>query len=179
MGQGVRQQASVGTLAVDDAKAELHRIEEDLLYTEKANFQMCNLWIALYWVLGIPSAVTGALAGLSATEIWLAGYAPLLAFLAAVLSSLTTVINPNQRATASHLAGVRFSDLRNRARRARTLYLSSMSSVEIKECIESIAKDKVEILSQTPHTGGLAYRLAKRSIEKHRSHINDVDVVKV
>lgn len=156
-------------------RAELLRIEEDLLWSEKANFQLCSIWATLYWVLGVPSALLAALTGLSATEVLLADWTGYLGLGTTISTTLTTAINPTQRSQHAHQSGVGYADLRARVRRFRELRLEFSENHQFFDEIESFGREKSELQRQSPHTGGLPYLLAKRSIERQKTHIHDVD----
>jgi hypothetical protein len=156
-------------------RSELLRIEEDLLWSEKANFQLCSIWSSLYWFLGVPSALLAALTGLSATEVLLADWTGYLGLGTTVFTTLATVINPTKRSQHAHQSGVGYSDLRSRVRRFRELRLEFSEDYKFFDEVEAFGREKSELQRQSPHTGGLPYWLAKRSIEYQRTHIHKVD----
>lgn len=160
----------------DAQTRECLRIEEDLLYSENANFAVCTIWATAYWVLGIPSALAAALTGLSATEVLLKDWTGTLGLTTTVLTALLTVLNPSQKAQTAHQGGVAFSGLRARVRRFRDLKLAfSEPSMQYFDVIEAFGIEKADLIKATPHTGGLPYWLARRSIEKTKTHVHEAD----
>lgn len=157
-----------------DLEREFLNMEEDLLYSEKANFQICNVWGVIYWILGLSNATLAALAGFASSDIFLAEHSAFFGLSVAIIAALMTFINPNRRAEVSHKAGVSFSDLRGRVRRYREHKLTRRSEEEAIEALEEFASLKTQLLSSTPHTGLLAYWLAKISIRR-RQHLNQVE----
>ncbi|MBM9595737.1 SLATT domain-containing protein [Rhodobacteraceae bacterium MCCB 386] len=151
---------------------EASRIEEDVLYSEKANFQVATLWQWSNFVLGLASALSAALTGLSSTGAIFPESTHRFAVATAVLTVLLTFLEPARQASLRHLAGTSFAALRSRARRFREIdVFSSASEQALREKLEILSEEKARLIASTPHTGGLPYWLSSRSIkrEQHRN----------
>jgi hypothetical protein len=145
---------------------EAERLEEDVLYAEKQHFSMATIWRRLHLWLGIPSALLAALAGVSALNSH-PGVAACLAVGSVILTSLMTFLQPERAATQHHQAGILYSDLRGKFRRLRLIDASDgADAADLKKKLESYAASKTEVMKASPHIGGLAYRIAKKSIRR-------------
>jgi len=150
------------------------KIFEDVLYSEKAQFGMATIWGALHWILGIPSVVLSATAGLTILKNQTT-VAAVCAGTATVLTALLTLLDPKKLAKERYEAGVQFNVLRNDIGRFIELDLSEGTIPNnARQRIEEFALRKAELLKSTPHTGGLPYWLARISMRK-RQHIYEVD----
>lgn len=97
---------------------EAERLEEDVLFAEKQHFSMATVWRRIHLLLGVPSAILAALAGVSALKSYPA-LAASLAMTSAVLTALLTFLDPKKNASAHHNAGVSCSSLRGELTCAR------------------------------------------------------------
>jgi hypothetical protein len=57
--------ASEDASFVDELRREADRLEEDILYSEKAHFAIATVWSRINYILGIPAAMLAAVAGIS------------------------------------------------------------------------------------------------------------------
>jgi len=164
-------------MTVAELKAEARRLEEDLLWTEKAHFQSATVWRWVHWLIGIPSSIAATIAGLSAVKQSSPSVTIFFAIAAAVLSTLLTFLNPLKTARESHNAGVRCNALRGKVRRYYQIDLSDTTDLKkARENLEKLADLKAHLIETTPHIGGLPYWLARLSIERgqHAYEADDV-----
>ena len=153
---------------------QARRIQEDSLYSEKAHFAMATFWGSLHWILGIPSAVLSATAGLTILE-GQTTVAAVCAALATVLTTLLTFLDPKKSAKDRHEAGVQFNTLWNDIGRFIELDFSEDAIPDnARQRIGEFAERKAKLIGASPHTGGLPYWLARISIDR-RQHIHEVD----
>lgn len=152
---------------------EAQRLEEDALYAEKQHFSMATVWSRIHFMLGIPATIAAALAGVTVINEQVA-VAVGLSITSAVLTALLTFLNPEKAATAHHAAGVRYSELRGRARRLHLIDGGIHQEGQLRETLELLWLEKTRIMEAAPHVGGLAYRLAKASIGR-KEHRHAVD----
>lgn len=146
---------------------EAARLDEDALYSEKSHFSVGTVWKRIHYVLGIPACVLAALAGVSKGTS-LAEFVPALAIASSALTGLLTFLAPDRSAAQHIAAGKAYSELRGRLRRFISIYAQpgGQSVVALAKQLEELAVRKVEIQRTSPHTGGLAYRMAKASITR-------------
>jgi len=160
------------TLLEDEAK----RLEEDLLWSMVANFQIATYWRVLHWIVGIPSVIIAAATGVAAVKAGNPDLIAILAVVSAVFGALSTFMNPQRSAREFHNSGVRCSALRGKLRRYWQIDVAraELSDETLRKSLEKLAEEKSHLMETTPHTGGLAYWMAHRSIAKgHNKHLVD------
>ena len=153
---------------------EAARLEEDVLYAEKQHFSMATVWSAMHFLLGLPSAVLAAFAGVKAISAE-PQTAAALAIASAALTAILTFLDPGKKAALHHNAGVLYSGIRGRIRRFRLLDVPGVTDTgKNRAALEEMATEKSKLMQSSPHIGGLAYALAKRSIEQgQHKHVAD------
>lgn len=156
-------------LLVDEAK----RLEEDLLWSMTACFQVATWWRMLHWAIGIPSVLAAALTGIKAVKTGDPQTLAYLAIASAILSALATFVNPGRSAREFHNAGVRCSALKGKLRRYWQIDATS-DYPNLRKNLEKLADEKSHLMETMPHTGGLPYWLAGRSIRKEQ-HKHEID----
>lgn len=162
----------------DAIAAEAKRIEEDLLWNQAANFQTATVWRAAHWGLGIPTVVLTAATGVAAVKETYPAVVVGCAVASTVLSALQTFLNPQKAAKDAHAAGVRANVLMARVRRFHEIDLHGPERPETARTdLEALANEKAHLLETTPHTGGFAYWLARKSIRRQQ-HVHLVDAGK-
>jgi hypothetical protein len=125
---------------------EAARLQEDVLWSEKAHFAMATVWRRAHYWLGIPSALLAAFAGVSALKLS-PELAAVLAALSVLLTSLLTFLQPEKRATEHHQTGIAYSDLRGKLRRLRLIEaLDATKTEELKQELSEYAATKTEIM---------------------------------
>ena len=163
----------MSSLAVELSR-EAERLEEDVLWAEKSHFMISTVWSRVHYWLGLPNTLFAALAGVSAINSYEI-LAALLAVITAILAALLTFLDPESRASAHKNAGAKHNALRGKLRRLRLIELmAAQSEVEVKQQLDVLAQEKASLTSESPHTGGFAYKLARRSIERNQ-HKYEVD----
>ena len=154
----------------DAVVAEFERLEEDLLYTEKAQFAASEHFKALHYVLGGIAAVASALTAASALNDR-PKLAAALSIGAAIAAALVTVLKPEATAAHNVESARKLGDLRFRIRQARLLDAhddSLLAHSELRELAASFTAEKQKLLADAPTTGPIAFRRARRRIEKGR-----------
>jgi hypothetical protein len=146
--------------------AEVSRIEEDALYSSKGHFEAAALWSDTHLWLGIPTALLAAAGGISALkEQSLA--AGIIGGIVAALTAVATFLNPSGKSNTHHLAGTRFSALKNQARILREIDLLRADS-ELSALVASVkelAKRRDELNEASPQPPRWAFKRARRAIE--------------
>jgi len=145
---------------------EARKLAVDVLYSEKGQFAAANFWSKLYFFLGLPAASLAAAAG----AIFFGkadGFIPgLLAFGAAILTAVTTFLNPQERADRHQLSGVQYSNLRRELRQFIQIDLSADSNTKNSEVIlKEFTKKVHNIQSQSPAIPSFGWKLAKKSLQ--------------
>lgn len=131
-------------------KLEAKRIEEDCLYSAKGHFEAASYWKRIHYWIGIPATVLAAITGLALVTDR-PGSGAILAVIVAILSGLSTFLNPSEKATAHHSSGTSFNTLKNQVRVFREIDLRTQATSE-----------------------DLSFRL--KSISEARNHLNSVSL---
>jgi hypothetical protein len=152
----------------DEVMLELKRLEEDILYTEKAHFAQADNLRVVHYVLGGLATLASALAAASAVKS-APDWAALLALIATTASALITFVKPESRAE-QHLGSARsLGALRVRIRQVYSLDLHEdrpEAGDQWRAAVEDFAKQKADIDVSSPNTGELAFRGGKKKIER-------------
>lgn len=146
---------------------EAKRIENDVHYSAKGHYEEANYWSGLHLLLGIPTAITSAIAGVSALAQFdnhaiLAG---ILAIIVATLTGITTFLHPDGKATTHQSAGSKYTTLRNRVRTFYNvdIYIGE-SEQELLEALKSLAIQRDELNEASLPISDKAYKKARKKI---------------
>ncbi|MCK1354637.1 SLATT domain-containing protein [Bradyrhizobium sp. CW7] len=157
--------------ALDEIIREAKRLEESTLYSMKGHHVASNGWSNRNLWLGLPVVVISALVGATTFSQYAETYpalkvvAGLLSVAVAVLSGITTFLNPNDKESAHLSAAHGFDKLNNDAR----LFWSvdcwqEASDVVLTSQLKELVERKNELNSNSPQIPGWAYRRAKAGI---------------
>jgi hypothetical protein len=146
---------------------EAKHIENDVHHSAKGHYEEANYWTKFHLFLGIPASLLSAIAGASAlaqfeNHAMIAGF---LAIIVAALTSVTTFLNPNEKASAHQNAGNKYGSLRNKARAFYNLEMLLEESEQIlAEQVKALMKQRDELNETSPPISNAAYSLAKKRI---------------
>lgn len=145
---------------------EAQRIEEATIHSAKGHFAAAHLWSGFHFCLGLPTAVLAAVAAASAflksDKNIVAG---LISTLVAVLSAVTTFLNPNARNAAHLKAGNNYDALHNRARIFRTIECwGGDSDAVLTKKLKDLSEEKNKLNRESPQPPKWAYRIARKGI---------------
>jgi len=140
-------------------------------------FWLATQWRRAHYWLGVPSTICSVLAGAALIK-----QTPLLAgvftTVAAVLTALLTFLDPKSKFEQYHHCGVEFGILRGKIERFKDIDLQGKVDETVARIkLEEFAAEKGELQKASPHTGGIAYYFAKRSI-KRGQHRPDIEQLK-
>lgn len=146
---------------------EAERIENDVHYSSKGHYEEANYWSRLHLLLGIPTAIISAIAGVSALAQFdnHAVLAGVLAIIVAALSGITTFLHPDGKATTHQSSGSKYSTLRNKVRAFYNLdiYVGE-SEQELLDQLKSLATQRDELNEASLPIGDRAYKSARKKI---------------
>lgn len=149
----------------DGIRNAANTLYEDALYSEKSLFWSATQWRRAHFALGIPSCVVSALAGAALLKQH-PSIAILFTAVAAVLTALLTFLDPHKIFDKYHKFGVEYGILRNKIARFKDIDLIDDFNIsKMRKNLEALAAEKGELQKSAPHTGGIAYFFAKRSIK--------------
>ncbi|MCU7806885.1 MAG: SLATT domain-containing protein [Candidatus Thiodiazotropha sp. (ex Semelilucina semeliformis)] len=152
----------------ENLRVEALRIEEDSTYSSKAHYEAARRWGKIYLWLGIPTAIIAGVSGVSAFEeqTLLAGVA---AIIAAALASISTFLNPSEKAQAHYTAGFKFTALKNNARIFREIELNDSNSKNPKSDLLKLSSERHSINEVSPQIPRWAFEKARKGIEEGES----------
>lgn len=146
---------------------EARRIENDVHYSAKGHYEEANYWSGLHLLLGIPTTIASAIAGVSALAQFdnHATLAGILAIIVATLAGITTFLHPDGMATTHQSTGSKYTSLRNRVRAFYTvdIYMGG-SELELLEALKSLAAQRDELNETSPPISDRAYKKARKKI---------------
>jgi hypothetical protein len=153
----------------DEIVKEARRIEEGALYTSKAHFAAAEIWRAAHLGLGLLTVVLATIVGARAlVKIDADGsIASLISIAVAILSAVTTFLNPNKKA-ADHLsAGNKLDALMNKVRIFWTLdcWADTAAEHSLLAKLKTYSEEKSELNKVSPPLFWLVYRIAKWGIQ--------------
>lgn len=148
--------------------AETHRIEEDSLHSMKGHFNAGALWAKVHLILGIPSVILAAWAGIEAFADDPALTAT-LALLSASLTATITFLHPQQTADNHKSSGREYNCLKNQTRRFREVELLILDAQNQTDRLNELAKRRDELNSISPDIPRRAYEKAKKDIDAGRA----------
>ena len=146
---------------------EAGRIENDVHYSAKGHYEEANYWSRLHLLLGIPTAIMSAIAGVSALAQFdhhttIAGC---LAIIVAALSAITTFVHPDGKATTHQSAGSKYTTLRNKVRAFSHLDVDvGQSEQELLELLKNLAAQRDELNEASLPISDRAYKRARKKI---------------
>jgi hypothetical protein len=151
----------------ETAKAEIERLEEDVLYTEKAHFSAAATLQKVHIRLGVFGTVAAAASAatiLAESSPWVSG---LLALVASISTAILTFVKPEERATQHLQAGRALGALRVRMRQFRSLHnLDGMDPQEVRESVVSLSQEKATVDAGAPAVSDRAFKSGRRAIDK-------------
>lgn len=158
--------------ALEEIIREAKRLEESTLYSMKGHHVASNGWSNRNLWLGLPVVIISGLVGATTFSQYAETYpavkviAGLLSVAVAVLSGITTFLNPNDKESAHLNAAHGFDKLNNDAR----LFWSvdcwqEALDVVLTSQLKKLVERKNELNSNSPQIPGWAYKKAKAGIE--------------
>jgi hypothetical protein len=146
---------------------EAKRIEESTLYSAKGHFAAAHFWSKFHLWVGLPATILAAVAAAAAFSQFdqhheVGGW---ISIIVAVLSAVTTFLNPNEK-SASHLRAANSYDaLHNRARIVWTIDCGGSDSDQVvSNRLRDLSELKNELNRKSPQIPRFAYNLGKKGI---------------
>ncbi len=142
--------------------AELDRLQEDSLHSEKAHFEASRIYGQIHFIVGIIAAIAAALASAAVISEWYPSLAAGSSALAACMAAALTFINPAKKASQHLTAGNAYSRLRGKMRRFVNLDCnSSVMNSNRRRTVERFADRKDRLNAEAPAIPRWAYLLGK------------------
>jgi hypothetical protein len=148
---------------------EAKRLEENILYTSKGHFVASHFWSHFHLWIGVPTVILAAIAG----TISFAQFenhniiTGILAIIVVILTSITTFLNPKERADTHFLSGNKYDSLLSRIRIFWTIECRNENSENIlTDNLKVLAHERDRLNRECPQVPKLAYLKAKKGIEE-------------
>jgi SMODS and SLOG-associating 2TM effector domain family 4 len=158
--------------ARDKIIREAKRLEESTLFSFKGHHHAARGWTDRNLWLGIPTVVISAVIGAAAFSQyskefpWVGILAGFLAIAVAILSGITTFLNPNDKESSHLIAAHGFDTLNNDSRLFWAIECWQESSDEVLTSkLRELVERKNELNSSSPQIPPWAYKKAKVGIE--------------
>jgi hypothetical protein len=154
--------------------AELQRLEEDMLYSEKAHFVAAEELKRVHLWVGLVATVTAAAAAATIVADKSPVLSGSLALVATLASALVTFVKPEARA-AQHLAAARnLGAIRVQARQHREVDLHPEQPVnpdKLRDYVTAIAEAKRDADAAAPSISDRRFEKARKKIQAgHFTH---------
>ncbi|HVU26857.1 MAG TPA: SLATT domain-containing protein [Verrucomicrobiae bacterium] len=145
---------------------EAQRIEEATMHSSKGHFAAAAIWRGMHVGLGIPTTILASIAAASAFSKMdfthsISGW---ISILVAVLSALTTFLNPPAKANAHFTAGNNYGDLRDKTRMYRKINCLNDSDEALAKRLQELCGEKNELNQTSPQIPWFGRYFAKRGI---------------
>lgn len=152
----------------DEVRLELKRLEEDILFTEKAHFAQATSLRVVHYVLGGIATLASALAAATAVKS-APDWAAFFAIVATTASALVTFLKPEARAEQHQASARALGALRVQIRQVYSLdlYEDRLESKDKWRAVTAdLTKQKSDIDAASPSIGERAFRGGKKKISR-------------
>ncbi len=150
------------TAIIEEAK----RIEENCLFSSKGHFIASRCWDNFNVWMGLPTIILAAVSvALAFTSVFL--LAGILSTIVVILSSLTTFLNPKEKANDHLLAGNNYDSLLTKARIFWTVdCVSEFTLLVLTEKLKDLESQKDKLNRECLQIPTWAYKKGKKGIEQ-------------
>lgn len=156
--------------------AELKRVEESAMYSAQSQFEQAKIWRGTNLVIGGPAAVLAAISGgAGLADAGNRTLAAVLALVAAGLGAIVTTLNAAGRADRAHSSANTYLAIQTDARQLRNIDLPAMEPEAARQALADLTSRQQEANVSADIPARIAYRLAKRNIEKTGGQTYAVD----
>ena len=160
-----KQDLSDASIPSDSARAR--RLGVDALYSEKGHFMAARIWKSISYFIAIPSTICAAAAGASFFKGKHGELAGWLAVAASALTGLGEAINPSDRASRHHRAGVLYAATRRKIRDlVQVEALLRKEDEQLHKKLQELTTQISKLQGESPAIFAWAYRRAKKSIDR-------------
>jgi hypothetical protein len=153
-------------------RAEAKRIREASLWAAERHYAAETPWYYWNYALGIPSTILAAAAGVAAFSK-MASSAGVVSILVAVLSSLTTFLDPHKKASVHHMAAKEYEALYHRAGYFYRVECLTDKVVprDLETKLSALESKFSELNRNSPAIPGRAYRTAEQKIKNNTGEV--------
>ena len=151
----------------EEVVREAKRVEEALLFSSKGHFAAAHFWGRFQYWIGIPMVILSAVAGSTAFSSFdpTHAIAGAMSIIVAVLSAITTFLNPNEKAAIHLSAGNSYDSLMNKVRIFWSIECWHGESDEVlAQRVRDFSEQKDKLNLNCPQIPPWAYNSAKKGI---------------
>lgn len=148
----------------DEAMRELRRLQEDMLYTEKAHFAAASRARTTHYGLGGTASLASAGAAASVVADGAPGLSAVLALVGTLAAVLMTFLKPDEMAQQHLAAGRDLGAIRVEARQAMNLDVSEVARTDIRTILRDIAESKAATDRAAPALGNRVFEQGRKKI---------------
>jgi hypothetical protein len=148
---------------------EAKRIEENCLHTSRSHFKAAQFWTNFHLWMGIPTVILAGIAGTLAFADFRHHdtYAGILAMVIVVFTSVTTFLNPKERANIHLTSGNNYDSLLSRVRIFHTIDCRTENPEELlADRLKSFADERDRLNRDCPQPPKWAHERAKKGINE-------------
>lgn len=154
---------------VNKLSDEARRLEEDTEHSFKGHYNASARWAAYHLWIGLPSALSAAVAGAAAFKHE-SEWAGALALLSTALTTVLTFLKPSEQSEMHKTVAGQYQALRNKARFFREIELSDgLAAVEAKNRLLELTNARDELNQTSPAISRCDYEKAKKDIDSGRA----------
>jgi hypothetical protein len=146
--------------------AAAQEIERDARISARCHFRAATFWSTVFYLIGLPTTVLAAVAGVSAIENH-STTAAVLALTVAGLSATTTFLNAGERAHAHSKKRAQYEGLKNRARHFRTVEAPFIDERDrLAEGLGRLDATRDQLQRESPQVRMKSWERAAKEVEK-------------
>ncbi|MRS14400.1 SLATT domain-containing protein [Enterobacteriaceae bacterium RIT691] len=159
---------------IESIKRETTRLEEEIWYCAKSHFNASDRWEKINLWIGLPTSILAATAGISAfkdqTELTIT-----LSIALTILTTISTFLNPSQKASRHKNSGVAYNKLKNSIRLFREVELinTPLNEQDIKKRLLTYSELRNNLNGTSPNIPRHAYLKAHSDIIKYLKEKKD------
>lgn len=148
---------------------EAKRVEEDTEHSFKGHYNAAERWAQYHLWIGLPSALSAAVAGAAAFKDE-PEWAGVLALLSTALTTILTFLKPSERSEMHKTVAGQYQSLRNQARLFREVeLLDGFSAEAAKKRLFELTDERDELNQTSPAIARSDYEKAKQDIDRGRA----------
>lgn len=155
---------------------QLSKIEEAVMWSAQGQLEAAKLWRTVNLCVGVPAAILAAIAGVTAlvstTGRIVAG---IVAIVAAGLGAVVPSLNAPKRAEVAEAAGDKYLAIQQDAAIARDVDLPGRHVNDSRQILSQLAERQQDVNADATAIPRLAYRRARRNIEREGGQAYRVD----
>lgn len=153
---------------IESLKCECSRIEEDSTYSYKSHYNASARWSRINLIIGLSSAICGAIAAAIVSIDELPKWIPaLLVSLASITTTVLTFLKPSEKSDIHKNAASQYHQLRNQARSLREIDLPNIADVSVaRKEVKSLESIRDQLNRSMPIPPTWAYNAAISEISR-------------